>query len=124
MENNEIREKLLCVLRNNIVDFKKASSWLLHLETDFGVITLDLWLDIYKNIDDTRSEIIKPKYFWQKEKIVTSATRRSVFDYKTAKVCYQDYSYVLTKSEYEEICKLITEKTKEKVLLELDKLCK
>ena len=126
MEDNEIKEKLLCVLRNNILDFKKkdgSQNWLYHLKTNSGDITLNLWWNIYKIIDDTRSEIVKPKYFWQKEKTITTVTRHSVFDYRTARVHHQNYSYVLTKDEYEEIRKLMAEKTEERTLLELDKLC-
>ena len=68
MENNEIREKLLCVLRNHIQDYKKYGydSFLLSLKS-----TDNIWarrISVNKDASFEKEVIYKPKYFWQKPK--------------------------------------------------------
>ena len=112
MENKEIREKLLYVLRNNIQDFEKNidnESWYTYYKLNNLYLTPHC---IHKEV------IIEPKYFWQKKKM-----KRGV-DYHTLCVTFENFYTYLTKEEYEEIMKIREEKIKEKQLEELTKLCK
>lgn len=62
MENIELREKLLCVLRYNIQDFEKnidSESWYTYYKLNNLFLTPHC---IHKEV------IIEPKYFWQKKK--------------------------------------------------------
>ena len=123
MENNEIREKLLCVLKNNIQDFRKYGydSLLLSLTSSDNI-----WARrISVNKDDSfeKEVIYKTKYFWQKPKVKMERFSKYTLDYYTLKISYGDYTTQLTKEEYKEIMKIREEKIKEKQLEELTKLC-
>ena len=123
MENNEIREKLLCVLRNHIQDFKKYGydSFLLSLKS-----IDDIWvrrISVNKDASFEKEVIYKPKYFWQKPKVKMERFSKHTLDYYTLEVSYWDYKTKLTKEEYEELMKIREEKIKEKQLKELEKLC-
>lgn len=123
MENNEIREKLLCVLKNNIQDFRKYGydSFLLSLTSNDNI-----WARrISVNKDDSfeKEVIYKPKYFWQKPKVKMERFSKYTLDYYTLKISYGDYTTQLTKEEYKETMKIREEKIKEKQLEKLTKLC-
>ena len=125
MENEELREKLLCVLRNNIQDFEdyrhKCSSGLAYYSIT-PIIYLH-YINVYKYTKKKREVVIKPKYFWQKEKTGTLEYTDTEFDYTTAYVDYGEFRITLTKEEYEEIMQIRQEKIKQKQLEELTKLC-
>ena len=111
-EDIEIREKLLCVLRSEIHNFKINSRngiWRTYYQLEDIIISPET---VCKEVK------IKPKYFWQKEKV------RYLVDYTTWDITFKNYVYRLTKEEYEELTELREEKLKEQVLKELDKLCK
>ena len=123
MENEELREKLLCVLKNNIQDFKKYGydSFLLSLKSSDSI-----WarrISVSKNDSFEKEVIYKPKYFWQKPKVKMETFSKYTLDYYTLDISYGDYKTRLTKEEYEEIMKIREEKIKEKQLEELTKLC-
>ena len=112
MEGIEIREKLLCVLRNEIHNFKRNTcneSWYTYYQ--LGDITISPET-VFKEVK------IKTKYFWQKEKTIC------LIDYKTWDVSFSNYIYRLTKEEYEELTKLREERLREQAIKDLDKLCK
>lgn len=118
MENKEIREKLLCVLRNNIQDLKRGcciemGDVRIYCNTAF----------VYKDTTVKEEVIEKPKYFWQKPKIKIFEHFNWEIDYTTFNVSYGNYETKLTKEEYNEISKIHKEKVKEKQLEELTKLC-
>ena len=125
MESEELREKLLCILRNNIQDFEdyrnKCVSGLVYYN-----ITPMIYLyynSVYKHTEREREVTIKPKYFWQKEKTEVVKFTNLGFDYKTFIVEYGSFRTTLTKEEYGEIMQIRQEKIKEKQLKELEKLC-
>ncbi len=123
MENNEIREKLLCVLKNNIQDFRKYGydSFLISLTSSDNI-----WarrISVNKEDSFEKEVIYKPKYFWQKPKVKMERFSKYTLDYYTLKISYGDYTTQLTKEEYKEIMKIREEKIKEKQLEELTKLC-
>ena len=123
MENNEIREKLLCVLRNHIQDFKKYGydSFLLSLKSIDNIWARRISVD--KDASFEKEVIYKPKYFWQKPKVKMEIFSKYTLDYYTLKISYGDYTTRLTKEEYEELMQIREEKIKEKQLEELTKLC-
>lgn len=125
MEDKELREKLLCILRNNIQNFEyyrnKCVNGLVYYN-----ITPMIYLyynSVYKHTEREREVTIKPKYFWQKEKTKVVKFTNSEFDYTTAYVDYGEFGIALTKEEYEEIMQIRQEKIKQKQLEELTKLC-
>ena len=122
MENEELREKLLCAIKNNIQDFEYYSQGCYRLYNKSSNI-LFYNVVVYKDTLVEKEFVEKPKYFWQKPKTRTKRFTRSVFDYPTADVKYGDYATRLTKEEYEEIMQIRQEKIKEKQLKELEKLC-
>ena len=118
-----MREKLLCVLRNEIHNFQKVHSGTLFIKD--GDIDIRIYsANVYKNEIRESQKIIKPKYFWQKEKTIETVENISVIDYWTWDVSYNGYTFRLNKEEYEELSKLRGEKLKEKALKDLEKLCK
>jgi hypothetical protein len=118
----EIREKLLCVLRNNM---DKVRLFQQDYYIEAGDFTIKLFSKyVYKDIFKEREVVIKPKYFWQKSKIEKRSEAGYELDYFTWVICYSDYITTLTKEEYEELSKLKEEKTQEKILNNLNKLCK
>jgi len=123
MENNEIREKLLCVLRNHIQDFKKYGydSFLLSLKSIDNIWARRISVD--KDASFEKEVIYKPKYFWQKPKVKMEIFSKYTLDYYTLNISYGDYTTRLTKEEYEELMQIRKEKIKEKQLEELTKLC-
>ena len=111
MENEELREKLLCVLRDNIQDFERiVENNSFYTYYKLGNIHL-FPIAVFKNV------VKKPKYFWQKERT------ESILDYRTLEINFEGHTTKLTKEEYEEIMKIREEKIKEKQLEELTKLC-
>ena len=115
MEDKELREKLLCVLRNNIQDFEME-----HINNTF--CNYLYFNNIYLYFETVRKHVevrIQPKYFWQKEKVYFEEVK----DYSTFRVSYKGFEIKLTKEEYEEIMQIRQEKIKEKQLKELEKLC-
>lgn len=121
MEDKEIREKLLCVLKNNIQDFKTHNSFLLTLKSSDNI-----WarrISVNKDASFEKEVIYKPKYFWQKPKVKMETFSKYTLDYYTLDISYGDYTTRLTKEEYEELMKIREEKIKEKQLEELTKLC-
>jgi len=118
----EIREKLLCVLRNNM-DKVRYAYQVLYIEA--GDFTIKLYnKPVYKQITIEKDVEIKPKYFWQKPTVKKITKRDFELNYYTWEVRYSDYSTTLTKDEYQELLKLKEEKTQEKLLNNLEKLCK
>ena len=86
MENNEIREKLLCVLRNHIQDFKKCGydSFLLSLKSIDNI-----WarrISVNKDASFKKEVIYKPKYFWQKPKVKIEIFSKYTLDYYTLNI--------------------------------------
>lgn len=111
MEDKEIREMLLCVLRNNIQHFKKiiqSGSWYAYYS--FEDITLHP-TPIYKEVK------LKPKNFWQKE------IDRNIKEYETFSARYGEFTTQLTKEEYNEILEIRREKIKDSTLKQLTKIC-
>lgn len=121
MENEELREKLLCVLRNNIQDLKKVYNQC-YLEIGDVRIYCNTTF-AYKDVVIKKEIIEKPKYFWQKPKTKIVEDEKWEIDYTTFKVRYGEYETQLTKEEYEEIMQIRQEKIKQKQLEELTKLC-
>lgn len=121
MENEELREKLLCVLRNNIQDLKRVYNQC-YLEIDDVRIYCYTTFK-YKNIVIKKEIVEKPKYFWQKPKTKIIEDKKREIDYTTFDVSYIEYKTQLTKEEYEEIMQIRQEKIKQKQLEELTKLC-
>lgn len=118
-----VREKLLCVLRNNMDKIKQVSGKADYIEA--GEIAIKLFNEpIYKTINIKEELVIKPKYFWQKPKTKKFTRPDRVFDYYTWQVVCDGYETTLTKEEYEELLKLKKEKEQEKILNNLEKLCK
>ena len=111
MENEELREKLLCAIKNNIADFKGS-----YADRALYFNSICLYFEIIEKVNEL---IVPPKYFWQKEKIL----HHRVKDYNTFTVGYGSFRTTLTKEEYEEIMQIRQEKIKEKQLKELEKLC-
>jgi hypothetical protein len=103
MENEELREKLLCVLRN------KAD------EISFGTLVTEvgrIWLNGER------------KYRIEKYKIFGIFPAKGVvFDGYDYSVSLGDNSFSITEEEYEEIMQIRQEKIKQKQLEELEKLC-
>lgn len=126
MEDKEIREKLLCVLRNHIQDFRdfkhRCVSGIAYYKDKEPSIYLH-YTNIYKDVEVEKEVIIKPKYFWQKSKTEILKFTKVEIDYTTAYVDYGDFRITLLKEEYEEIMQIREEKIKEKQLEELTKLC-
>ena len=117
----EIREKLLCVLRNNMDKIRYANR-VPYIEA--GDFTIKLYTKpVYKDTLEEREVEIKPKYFWQKPTVEKITKKDFELDYYTWEIYYSDYSTVLTKEEYEELSKLKEEKSQEKILNNLNKLC-
>lgn len=111
MENEEIREKLLYVLRNHIQDFEKLvedNSFYTYYKLGNTYLSPTA---VFKNV------VKKPKYFWQKERA------ERILDYRTLEINLEGYTTKLTKEEYEEIMQIRKEKIKQKQLEELTKLC-
>ena len=111
MEDKELREKLLCAIKNNIADFERS-------HTSYSLYFNSIYL-YFETIEKVNELIVPPKYFWQKEKIL----HHRVKDYNTFIVEYGSFRTTLTKEEYEEIMQIRQEKIKEKQLKELEKLC-
>jgi hypothetical protein len=112
MENLELKEKLLCALRNNIEDIKPVFHWnSVGLGDGYKLGDIVLYVDS-KPFTRTKERM----YFWQSK---TETIYKDIYriDYGLEKV-------EITKEEYEEIINLRQEKIKEKQLEELDKLCK
>lgn len=121
MENNEIREKLLCVLRNNIQDLKSVFN---RSYLEIGDVRIYCHTTfVYKDVVTKKEVIEEPQYFWHKPKVKIIDGRGVEIDYTTFDVTYRDYTTRLTKEEYEEIMKIREEKIKEKQLEELTKIC-
>lgn len=121
MENEELREKLLCVLRNNIQDLKRVYN---QCYLEIGDVRIHCYATFkYKDVVIKKEVTIKPKYFWQKPKIKIVEDVKWEIDYTTFDVSYGEYKTQLTKEEYEEIMKICEEKIKEKQLEELTKIC-
>lgn len=117
MENEELREKLLCVLRNNIQNLKR-----MYLE--IGEVRIRLYNTfVYKDVITKKEVVEKPLYFWHKPKVKIVEGTGVEIDYTTFDVVYGDYTTRLTKEEYEEIMQIRQEKIKEKQLKKLEKLC-
>lgn len=115
MEDKEIREKLLSVIRNNIQDFVfKHYERSYYSDYSFNGILLSP-----TTVDKKIIISIPPKYFWQK----TKQKERWRQDYSTFNVSYGEFRTQLTKEEYEEIIQIREEKLKKKQLKELEKLC-
>ena len=115
MEDKELREKLLCAIKNNIQNFVfKHYERSFYSDYSFNGITLSS-TTVSKKITVN----IPPKYFWQKAK----QKERYIQDYSTFNVAYGEFRTQLTKEEYEEIMQIRQEKIKEKQLKELEKLC-
>ena len=111
MENEELREKLLCAVKSNIADFERK-----YVGNCLYFNSIYLY---FQTIEKVNELIVPPKYFWQKEKIL----HHRVEDYNTFTVEYGSFRTTLTKEEYEEIIQIRQEKIKEKQLEELEKLC-
>lgn len=121
MENDEIREKLLCVLRNNIQDLKSLYN---RSYLEIGDVRIYCYTTfVYKDVVIKKEVIEEPQYFWHKPKVKIVDGTGVEIDYTTFEVTYGDYTTRLTKEEYEEIMKIREEKIKEKQLEELTKLC-
>ena len=121
MENDEIREKLLCVLRNNIQDLKSVYN---RSYLEIGDVKIYCYMTFaYKDVVTKKEVIEEPQYFWHKPKVKIVEGTGVEIDYTTFEVTYGDYTTRLTKEEYEEIMKIRKEKIKEKQLEELTKLC-
>ena len=121
MENDEIKEKLLCFLRNHIQDFEYIQGYYRLYNKSSNILFYNVI--VYKNTLVEKEFVEKPKYFWQKPKTGTKRFTQSVFDYTTADVKYENYTTRLTEEEYKEIMKIREEKIKEKQLEKLTKLC-
>ena len=121
MEDKELREKLLCVLRNNIQDFERVYN---RCYLEIGDAKIYCYTTFtYKDVVVKKEVIEKPKYFWQKPKTKIIEDKKREIDYTTFDVSYGEYKTQLTKEEYEEIIQIREEKIKEKQLKELEKLC-
>jgi hypothetical protein len=121
MEDKELREKLLCVLRNNIQNLKRVynQSYL-----EIGEVRIHLYNTfVYKDVITKKEVVEEPLYFWHKPKVKIVEGTGVEIDYTTFDVTYGDYTTRLTKEEYEEIMQIRQEKIKEKQLEELTKLC-
>lgn len=111
MENLELKEKLLCALRNNIEDLKYTFHWnSIGLGSAYKLSNIILYVDS-KPFTRTKER----KYFWQRK---TETIYKDVY-----KIDFGSESIEITKEEYEEIINLRQEKIKEKQLKELNKLC-
>lgn len=121
IENDEIREKLLCVLRNNIQDLKGVYN---RSYLEIGDVRIYCYTTfVYKDVVIKKEVIEEPQYFWHKPKVKIVDGTGVEIDYTTFEVAYGDYTTRLTKEEYQEIMKIREEKIKEKQLEELTKLC-
>jgi hypothetical protein len=121
IENDEIREKLLCVLRNNIQDLKSVDN---RSYLEIGDVRIYCYTTfVYKDVVIKKEVIEEPQYFWHKPKVKFVDGTGIKIDYTTFDVTYGNYTTRLTKEEYEEIMKIREEKIKEKQLEELTKLC-
>ena len=121
MENKEIRDKLLCVLKSNIQDLKRVYN---QCYLEIGDVRIYCHITFtYKDTIIKKEIIEKPKYFWQKYKTKIVEDKKFEIDYTTFNVSYGEYKTQLTKQEYEEIMQIRQEKIKEKQLKELEKLC-
>lgn len=94
MENNELKEKMLCVINKYIKSFTKNYGEFINeeLKIGFGKYYGSILFWIFNS----------PEYYYIK---------------------YEETVIYITKEEYEEIIKIREEKIKEKQLEELTKLC-
>lgn len=112
MENLELKEKLLCALRNNIEDIKPTFHWnSTGVGGGYKLSNIILYID-----SKPLTKTTKGKYFWQTK---TERIFEDIF-----KINFGLESIEITKEEYEEIINLHREKIKERQIEELDKLCK
>lgn len=128
MEDNELKEKILCAIKNNIDSFKKErrggcgySEW---LQLNGEGLEIRLYkASKYKTQSSTKTNIIKSAW-WRAERKEIIEVDEEIFDYNYGRI-YLNGNYVFdtTKEEYEEIIKLRGEKIREKQLEELNKLC-
>ena len=126
----EIKEKLLCALRSQADKIKDKSYrgcgeylTITYLEVDTTSSIALSKINIYDEKLVKKVNIIKPKYFWQKD--ITEETEvieYTVNSYK-GQLEFSGEKFEITKEEYDEIIELRQQKIKERQIKQLDKLC-
>lgn len=128
MEDNELKEKIICALKSNIDSLKKErrggcgySEW---LQLNSGELEIRLYkASKYKIETFPESRIIKDRW-WKCKMVEAVEVDKEVFDYNYGRIHLNGkYIFDTTREEYEEIIKLRVEKIKERQLEELNKLC-
>lgn len=125
----EIREKLMCVLRNRIQDFEKSGHFVDTLSFE-GIDYKQRYETNYKTVEITKVE--KDSYFYQKVESIIKRKSKEVNKmyqvpdggYWRAFVCYGGNSFLLTEEEYKEIEEIRRERIEKRQLEKLEELCK
>lgn len=121
--DEQIKEKLLCVLKTNAGDLKKlyCNNILSYKDNS---IKIDLYnLGVYEDYKEERSTVVPAKYFWQKDKTENTTVWSKRFSHNVARIEFGGKKFIIEKEEYDEIIKLREEKIKERQLEKLEKLC-
>lgn len=118
----DLKEKLLCALKKNILELRKYSgNWYLFSSGD-----IEIFLGVQYKYENKIEKIIDKLpfyYFWKKDKniIVTKEHSELCSVYN---IFYNDAEFKITKEECEEILKLRKEAIEQEKLKQLDNLCK
>ncbi len=123
MENNELKEKLLCVLRKEAGNLKNTpyTNYYILKTNSFKIIFEAEPVFEHKTV--TEDAVISPKYVWQKEKIEKITRNTREFLYNEGSVRFEGNYFKITKEEYGEILELRKKQIEERQLEELNKIC-
>ncbi len=127
----ELKERLLCALRSQadkIEDRSYAGCGgyyiIKYLEVDVNSSIYLSRINVYEEKLFKKTNVIKSKYFWQKDKIEeVEDIDYTIISYK-GQIEFGGEKFEITKEEYDEIIELREQKIKERQIQQLEKLCK